>query len=114
MPDYHNEYNEESFWDKLKKFASSAGCNVILKVLTLYYALIDSDTPVWAKTIIIGSLGYFIFPIDAIPDILPFIGYSDDLLVLVSAIAAVELHIKPQHKEEAKQKVKDWFPSGCD
>ncbi len=35
--------------------------------LTVYYALIDSDTPLWAKGFIVGALGYFVTPFDAFP-----------------------------------------------
>lgn len=55
-----------------------AGRKVIDKVLRLYYALQDKDTPIWAKSIIVGALAYFISPLDAIPDITPVVGYVDD------------------------------------
>ena len=50
-----------------------AGKEVIEKALILYYCLQDDDTPAWAKTTIIGALGYFISPIDAIPDLVPVV-----------------------------------------
>lgn len=66
----------------------------------------DEDTPIWAKTTIMGALGYFISPLDAIPDITPFVGYSDDLGILVAAVAT---HIKDEHVEKAKETLKKWF-----
>lgn len=69
----------------------------------------DSDTPVWAKGIIFAALGYFISPVDAIPDITPVIGYTDDLGVLVAALAAVASHIKEEHTAKAKETLKQWF-----
>lgn len=103
--DYENKYDEKSLFDKIGKFASVAGKKVILQVLVLYYCLLDRDTPSWAKTTIIGALGYFIFPLDSIPDIMPGIGYSDDFGVLVFAMGTVIAHIKEEHKERAKEKI---------
>ncbi len=98
------EFDDKSLWDKLASAAGKAGREVIEMALKLYYALLDSDTPLWAKSIVIGALGYFINPIDAIPDVLVPIGYTDDLGVLAAAFAAVATHIKPEHSERAK----DW------
>ena len=59
----------------------------------MYYTLQKPATPVWAKTMIIGALGYFISPIDLIPDFIPIAGYTDDLTALVAAIVAVAMYI---------------------
>ena len=106
---YENEFSDESFWDKAKKFAKSAGETVLEPALKLYYAAQDPETPTWAKTTVYGALGYFISPIDAIPDITPIVGYSDDLGVLVAATAAIAAHIKHTHGEKAKETLKQWF-----
>jgi uncharacterized membrane protein YkvA (DUF1232 family) len=107
--DYGKEYSEESFWEKIKKYASKAGKEVIELALKLYYAAQSPETPVWAKTVIYGALGYFIFPMDAIPDYTPVIGYVDDLGVLTAAAATVAMYIDSNVKEKAKNKMKDWF-----
>ena len=62
-----------------------------------------------AKTVLAGALGYFIFPIDAIPDFIPAIGYSDDMTVLVSALIAVGFNIKQSHKDKAKDVLRKWY-----
>lgn len=107
--EFAKHYSEESFWDKVKNFAVKAGKEVIEKALILYYCFADKDTPAWAKAIILGALGYFILPIDAIPDAAPLIGFTDDLGVIVAASVAVAAHIKKEHIELAKQKIKEWF-----
>lgn len=106
---YRGEYTESSFWSKVKKTALAAGRELIEKALWLYYAIIDSDTPTKAKLIIAGALGYFISPIDVIPDFIPFVGYTDDLAVLVGAIMTVASNIKDIHKEKAAGRLKEWF-----
>ena len=107
--DYAAEYSEESFWAKVVAFALKAGREVIRLALTLYYCLQDEDTPKWARTVIVGALGYFIFPADVIPDFVPGAGYTDDLAVLVAAVATVLVHIKPEHREQAEERMKEWF-----
>jgi uncharacterized membrane protein YkvA (DUF1232 family) len=106
---FEKEYSDKGFWDKAVMFAKTAGREVIEKALWLYYAAENPKTPTWAKTVIYGALGYFIFPIDAIPDISPVVGYADDLGVLASAVATVGMYINEDVKVLATQKLKDWF-----
>lgn len=109
--DYADAYSEKSLWEKLAAFAVRAGKEIVEKVLALYYCLQDSDTPTWAKAHILAALGYFISPLDAIPDMMPAVGFADDLGVLVLALAAVAAHIKPEHWEQAREALKRWFGS---
>jgi len=102
------EFNVESFWKKIKKYALMAGREVIELALKLYYATMDSDTPAWAKTVITGSLVYFILPVDAVPDLLPG-GYVDDFGALAAAAGVVSAHIKDEHVSKAKETIKRWF-----
>ena len=106
---FEKEYTEESFWDKTKNYAKKAGVTVLEPAFTLFYAARDPQTPVWAKTTIYGALGYFVSTIDAIPDITPLVGYTDDLAVLIAATAAVAMHIKQVHRERAAETMKQWF-----
>lgn len=106
---YEKHYNEESFWEKVKKFAVTAGGKVIYLALKLYYAAQSENTPVWAKAIVFGALGYFILPIDLIPDVVPVAGFTDDLGVLAAAVGIVAIYITNEIKAQAKLKMKDWF-----
>ena len=108
-PQKYDDYSDSSFWDKLKNFAKAAGKEVIEKALFLYYAAQENDTPVWAKTVIYSALAYFISPIDAIPDITPVVGYSDDLGALVGALATVSMYVTEDVKNKARQKLSNWF-----
>jgi uncharacterized membrane protein YkvA (DUF1232 family)/uncharacterized tellurite resistance protein B-like protein len=102
-------FSEENFWTKLKKFALTAGREVVEKALTLYYTAQNPNVPAWAKTVVVGALTYFISPVDAIPDILVGVGFTDDLGVLLAAIATVSIYINAETKEQAQQKLTDWF-----
>ena len=58
---------------------------------------------------IIGALGYFILPIDLIPDFIPVAGYTDDLAALVWGIYCVIKSITPEVKGQAAAKLHEWF-----
>lgn len=102
-------FSEISFWTKVRAFAKAAGREVIHKGLCLYYAYRDSATPTWAKAVIAGALGYFISPLDAIPDVIPGIGYADDLGVLAAALATVTTFVTKEHIAKANEQIKTWF-----
>ena len=109
----HNEYeeafSEQGFWLKLKKYARSAGKEVVEKALLLFYAAQEEKAPAWAKATIAGALGYFIVPLDAIADLTPAVGYADDLGVLALAIAAVATYINADVRVKTQQKMTAWF-----
>ncbi|ABI58651.1 YkvA family protein [Nitrosomonas eutropha] len=107
--DFEKRFSDNGFWDKVVKYAKTAGQGVIEKALWLYYAAQNPQTPMWAKTTIYGALGYFISFIDAVPDITPAVGYVDDLGVLAAAVAAVSMYITDEVKAQATQKLRDWF-----
>ena len=102
-------YNEAGFFQKLNIFARIAGHTLVEKALQLYYAAESPDTPTWARGVVFGALAYFVSPIDAIPDVTPGIGFTDDLGVLISAVAAIAMHITPEVKKQADKKMVEWF-----
>jgi uncharacterized membrane protein YkvA (DUF1232 family) len=102
-------FDEGGFWNKVKNFAVTAGREVIEKALWLYFAAQAPETPVWAKTTIYGALAYFVMPLDAIPDVLPVVGYTDDLGTLAAAVGTVSMYITADVKAQAQQKLVDWF-----
>nr|WP_299243549.1 YkvA family protein [uncultured Halomonas sp.] len=104
-----SRYSDDAFWNKVSRYAKKAGKTTLEPGLKLYYSAQDPDTPVWAKTTIYGALGYFIFPLDTIPDVTPFVGYTDDVSVLVGALAVVAAHIKKEHTSKARAVLKRWF-----
>lgn len=106
---YNQYFSEESLWEKLKKYAKVAGTKVVYAVLLLYYTMQDKGTGIKTKLSIAAALGYFILPTDAIFDLAPLIGYSDDLGVLLFALSQISKSITPEIKTKARQKLNDWF-----
>lgn len=109
---FEKHYSRAHFWRKLLRYARRAGHEVVRRALELFYAAQSPDTPAWAKATIYAALGYFISMIDAIPDLTPVLGYSDDLGVLAAAMAAVAKNITPEVREQAAAKLQQWFPEG--
>lgn len=106
---YVRFFSEKKFWRKLQKFGRKAGIKVIYSALLLFYAYRRKDTPTWAKTIVLGVLGYFITPIDFIPDLSPILGYTDDLGWLTFGLVTVAGYINEDVRGRARAKLGDWF-----
>ncbi|MGO1766951.1 MAG: YkvA family protein [Advenella sp.] len=94
---------------KIARVANRAGRTVIHKALLLYYAVLNPATPAWARRVIYGALAYLVLPLDALPDFIPGIGYTDDLSVIAAALAAVAYYITPEVKQQAEQATNRWF-----
>src|SRR5262249_61382505 len=71
-------------------------------LLAAYYCAFDHATPLRVKAALLGALAYFVLPFDAVPDMLPFLGFTDDAAVLLTALRIVSGHIKPEHREAAR------------
>lgn len=106
---YEKHFSSEAFFKKIGKYAKEAGIKAIYSGLLLYYAFESPKTPKKAKVIIIGALGYLIFPLDIVADIIPVVGFVDDLGVLGFALAQVAMNIDDTVKQKAKDKLKDLF-----
>lgn len=107
--DYSDQYSEKSLFEKIKKVAKTAGIKVIYYVLIAYYLLKKPEVPKKEKAIIIGALGYFIMPLDLVPDFTAGVGYVDDLGALALALGKVALYIDDDIKKQAKDKLQDIF-----
>ena len=106
---YARHFSDQGFWNTLSRYAGKAGREVVEKALWLFYAARDPRTPVWVRNTIYGALGYFILPLDAVPDMLPIVGYSDDLAVMAAALLAVSRYIDEPVRQRARTTVGNWF-----
>lgn len=106
---YEKNYSEDGLWKKIGNVAKKAGLKTVYMVLLLYYVLMSDKTPTKYKAMIIGALGYFIVPLDMIPDFVPAVGYTDDVAAIAGAILAVAKCISPEIEAQAKTKLKEWF-----
>lgn len=102
-------FSDERFWNKVTLYAATAGIEVIEKALWLYYAAQKPNIPKWAKRAVYGALFYFINPFDALLDITPFFGFTDDLAILALAVTTIAFYIDDEVKHQADEKLREWF-----
>jgi uncharacterized membrane protein YkvA (DUF1232 family) len=102
---YQRAYSEQALMDKLPRVAKKLGRAALTQVLRLYYVLKRKDLPGKTRVIILGALGYFILPLDFLPDFLPIVGLTDDIGLLVAAFAAASQYMDDDVKAKADAKV---------
>lgn len=99
---YTSHFSELSFREKISRVGAMLGDTILLPLFRLYYIYRDPSVPIKAKLYITGALGYFIFPLDFLPDFLPgLFGFSDDLIVVGIVLKQVEMHLTPQSDAQA-------------
>jgi uncharacterized membrane protein YkvA (DUF1232 family) len=91
---------ERKFWDKLRKYIRHVP--FVDDLIAAYYCAMDASTPLHVKAVLFGALAYFIMPIDLIPDVIAWVGFTDDAAVLYAALRTIAPHIKDRHRQQAK------------
>jgi len=101
--------NEETvrrgFWSKLR--ANLGRVPFAEDLVASYYAATDPATPARSKAVLLGALAYFVMPLDAMPDFIALLGFTDDAAVLALAIQTVRANLRPDHYEKARAALKD-------
>ena len=91
---------DEGFWPKMRRVAAKGP--FAKEALSVWYCAKDDDTPLAAKGMMLAALAYFVMPVDAIPDVIVGLGYTDDAAVFTALMAIVGRNLKPKHKQAAK------------
>ena len=92
-------------WELLKRWARQLES----EGMTLWFCCRHPRMPWVPKFFALLVVGYFLSPIDLIPDFIPVIGYLDDLLLVPIGIY-LTLKLVPQHViEECRVKARDWI-----
>ena len=106
---YGKNYSEEGLFKKITGCVKKAGLGLIYKALQLFYVAQNPNVPMKIRAAIIAPLGYFISPIDLIPDITPILGFTDDAAVIAGAMAIAHLYINDEIKNKAKETIRRIF-----
>ena len=88
------------FWHKARRVV--AGLPFAEDLLAAYYCAFDHATPMPVKASLVGALAYFVLPFDAMPDVFPLLGFTDDAAVLLTALRMVGAHMRPEHRDAAR------------
>lgn len=76
---YSEHYSEDRFLKKVSRLTKKKSLDGVIKAFILYYTISAPTTPKWVVINIIPCLGYFILPIDLVPDFLVGVGFIDDI-----------------------------------
>ena len=94
---------DEGFWPKIRRVAAKVP--FAKEALSVWYCAKDDETPLAAKGMMLAALAYFVMPVDAIPDVIAGLGYTDDAAVFTALMAIVGRNLKPKHKLAAKRDI---------
>ncbi len=106
---YSGQYNDSKLSSKIARFAKSAGMECVYYVLLLVSIMKSKDVPLSDKAIIVGALGYFISPLDLIPDLMIGTGYIDDAGMLYYALTTISSRITPAIRRDALKSLHKYF-----
>lgn len=106
---FAKNYSERGLFDKVTGSVKKAGLALIYKALQLFYVAQNPNVPMKIRAAIIAPLGYFISPIDFIPDITPFVGFTDDAGIIAVAMVIAQAYINDEVRRNAKEKIRSLF-----
>lgn len=106
---YSKDYSEAGLFSKITGSIKKAGLGLIYKALQLFYVAQNPNVPMKIRAAIIAPLGYFISPIDLMPDITPFVGFTDDAAVIAGAMLIAQFYINDEVRQKAKDTIRKLF-----
>lgn len=108
------EFDLGDLYRHARLFVKKTSAKGLYIILLLFYAYRSGEVPSWAKKIIIGSLAYFVSPIDSIPDLTPILGMTDDLGILAFGLVTISCYVNDEVREAAVNKLSGILDSEID
>ncbi len=99
----NEERVNKGFWPKITRVAAKVP--FAREALSVWFCARDEDTPLAAKGMMLAALAYFVLPVDAVPDFIAGLGYTDDAAVFTALLAVLGRNLKPRHKALAKREI---------
>ena len=100
---YEQHYSDSSFLEKATRYGKLIGINALYKAVQMWFVMQKPDVPAGTKAVIMGALGYLIAPLDFLPDLLPVLGYTDDLVAITFALIKVQGYIDEEVERKSKK-----------
>ena len=94
----------------LRRLLVRTGRTLASPALEALELLLDSSTPSPVRLTMLAALSYLLMPADLVPDILPFAGFSDDLVALTAVIGVWRNHLTPAMQARSQRRLDLWFP----
>ena len=95
-------------FERLKRWAR----RLEAEVYALYLAYKDPRVPLYARVFAAVVVGYAFSPIDLIPDLIPVLGYLDDLVLVPLGVALAIRMIPAPVLAECREKAREVMASG--
>ena len=92
-------------WEPLKRWARQ----LENEGMTLWFCCRHPDMPWLPKIFALLVVGYFLSPIDLIPDFIPVLGYLDDLLLVPIGIYLTLKLVPPHVIQKSRAQAHDWI-----
>jgi uncharacterized membrane protein YkvA (DUF1232 family) len=92
---------DRGFWPKMRRVATRVP--FAKEALSVWFCARDEETPLAAKGMMLAALAYFVLPVDAIPDVIAGLGFTDDAAVFTALLAILGKNLKPRHREAARR-----------
>lgn len=106
---YRRFFSEAKLLHKFGRAAKQIGVRSVYTALLLLFAYKRKETPSWAKKVVLGALGYLIAPLDLLPDLSPFVGYTDDLGILSFGLVTIAAYVNEEVRTSARDQLQRWF-----
>ncbi len=101
-------YSPKNLFETITHYAKKAGITTVYYALLLYQSILSNKISGIDKALAIAALGYFISPMDIIPDFLPG-GLFDDSMILFYGIDKLGKAIDTEEETKAKKQLDEWF-----
>lgn len=86
--------------------------DIKMNIAALFIAFQKKETPWYAKVVIAITVGYALSPIDLIPDVIPVLGYLDDVILLPALILLSVKMIPKSIFQQSKMEAEDIWKNG--
>ena len=106
---YIKYFDEIQLFDKLGVVGKKIGSKLVFYIIIMVILIGDTKIPLKVRLVFMAALGYLILPTDLVADLLPAIGFTDDIAFLSFAISNAREYITPEVKDKAKEKMGQWI-----
>jgi len=93
----------------MKKYLSNLGAKGVYEATQLFYTFQSPSTPTGIKILIGGGFVYLFSPIDLIPDVIPVVGWADDIFMIAKAYLLSANHVDDEIRVRAMEFVEKIF-----